>query len=80
MYSGKFKWIKVQTGRNLSFLRFPAQFLPHASLNSILRGVCETKFFDTTNHLAAIRFMVLATKPLVVSKKFTSQTPLEIEF
>ena len=75
MYSGKFKWIKVQTGRNLSFLRFPA----HATKNSILRGVCETKFFDTTNRLAAIRFMVLATKPLVVSKNFTSQTPIKIE-
>ena len=43
-------------------------------------GVCEVNFFDTTNRLAAIRFMVLATKPLVVSKKFTSQTPIKIEF
>ena len=36
----------------------------------------KVNFVDTTNSIAAIRFSVLAIKPLVVSKKFASQTPL----
>ena len=32
------------------------------------------------NGLAAIGFLVLAPKPLVISKNFTSQTPLKIKF
>ena len=43
-------------------------------------GVCETKLFDKTNRLAAIRFMVLVAKPLVLSKNLTSQTPIKIQF
>ena len=45
-----------------------------------LIGVCETKFFDTTNGLATVRFLVLVAKPLVLSKNFVSQTPFRIEF
>ena len=48
--------------------------------NWILKGVCEVKFFDTTYGLAAIHFLVLAAKPLVVSKIFTSQTHFKIQF
>ena len=33
-----------------------------------------------TNRLAATNFSVLAAKRLVVSKKFTSQTPVQIQF
>ena len=45
--------------------------------NWILRWVYEAKFFDTTNRLAATNFSVLAAKRLVVSKNFTSQTPIK---
>ena len=43
-------------------------------------GVCEVNFFDMTNGLGAIRFLVLAAKPLVLSKNFVSQTPLKMNF
>ena len=46
----------------------------------ILRGVCEAKFFDTTNGLIARTEKRIAAKPLVVSTKFTSNTPLKIQF
>ena len=51
-----------------------------SSQNGILTWVIEVHFFDKTNGLGAIRFLVLAAKPLVLSKNFVSQTPLKIEF
>ena len=38
--------------------------------------VCEVKFFDTTNRLAARIEKLVAAKRLVVLKNFVSQTPL----
>ena len=43
--------------------------------NWILRWVYEVNFFDTTNGFATISFLVLAAKPLVISKKFYFDDP-----
>ena len=51
-----------------------------SSQNWILRGVFEVTFVDTTNRLAAIHFLVLAAKGLVLSTNVTSKTPLKIQF
>ena len=45
-----------------------------------LKGVCEVKFFDRTNRLAARTKKRIAAKRLVVSTKFISKTPLKIQF
>ena len=43
-------------------------------------GVCEVRFFDRTNGLAARTKKRIATKRLVVSTNVTSKTPLKIQF
>ena len=48
--------------------------------NWILMGVCEVRFFDRTNGLAARTKKRIAPKPLVLSKKCTSMTQVKIQF
>ena len=45
-----------------------------------LKGVCEVKFFDRTNRLAARTKKRIAAKRLVVSTNFISKTPPKIQF
>ena len=48
--------------------------------NWILMGVCEVRFFDRTNGLAARTKKRIVPKPLVLSKKCTSMTQVKIQF
>ena len=61
------------------FTNFVVKMVPSRQ-NWILTWVIEVHFFDKTNGLGAIRFLVLAAKPLVLSKNLTSQTPIKIQF
>ena len=61
------------------FAFFDSKMVP-SRLNWILRGVCEVRFFDRTNGLAARTKKRIATKRLVVSTNVTSKTPLKIQF
>ena len=62
------------------FCDFRLNFFYLATQNSIWIGVCETKFFDTTNRFAAMTKKRIPAKPLVWFKKFTSWTHLRIQF
>ena len=70
---------KGAISRSFIFANFVVKMVPSRQ-NWILTWVIEVHFFDKTNGLGAIRFLVLAAKPLVLSKNLTSQTPIKIQF
>ena len=76
VFGSKLKWIKykIATSQSVIFEKFDPKMAP-SSQNWILTRVIEIKKIDKTNGLGAIRFLVLAPKPLVLSKNFTSQAP-----
>ena len=70
---------KGAISRSFIFANFVVKMVPSRQ-NWILTWIIEVHFFDKTNGLGAIRFLVLAAKPLVLSKNLTSQTPIKIQF